>query len=98
MRYPKLISQGMEAMLSWPKTGGIIGIPVLRPPGTNDRPTRVVLTRFMIRYYKRAGDLFPRRKSPTESRGKTADLKWEAGRTGQAKACLLKGPEPEPGG
>jgi hypothetical protein len=46
MRYPKLISQGMEAMLSWPKTGGIIGIPVLRPPGTNDRPTRVVLTRF----------------------------------------------------
>jgi hypothetical protein len=65
MRYPKLISQGMEAMLSWPKTGGIIGIPVLRPPGTNDRPTRVVLTRFMIRYYKRAGDSFPRRKSPS---------------------------------
>jgi hypothetical protein len=37
-------------------------------------------------------------KGSPESRGKTADLKWEAGRTGQAKACLLKGPEPEPGG
>jgi hypothetical protein len=34
----------------------------------------------------------------SESRGKRADLNWEAPRTGQAKACLQLGLEPEPGG
>jgi hypothetical protein len=33
-----------------------------------------------------------------ESRGKKADLNWEADLTGRAKACLPEGREPEPGG
>jgi len=31
------------------ETSGVIGIPVLRSPGANDHPKRVVLTRLMIR-------------------------------------------------
>jgi len=31
-----MISQGMEAMLSCPKIGSVIGIPVLRSPGAID--------------------------------------------------------------
>jgi len=42
-----LAGNGSDAVRT--ENSSIIGIPVLRSPGANDRPNRVVLTRFMIR-------------------------------------------------